>query len=204
MSTCTCLSPGVRVPATLVVGLGNPLLGDDGFGWRAAEQVEQQTRHFQSRVEVDYLAVGGLGLMERLIGYEHAILIDTIDTGQRPSGSIRCLRLNDLPDLAAGHLSSAHDTTLLTAFGVGRALGAALPDDVVIVAVEASVTFDFSEALTPPVAAVLPEVVRLVLGLVTERSGGNVRRRPIEKPHWQGENDDGRYTRTDPGETSVL
>ncbi len=157
------LFPAVPPCSTLVVGLGNPLLGDDGFGWRAAEQVEQQARRLECPIEVDYLAVGGLGLMERLIGYEHVILIDAITTGQLPVGSIRCLTLEDVPDLAAGHLSSAHDTTLPTAFGVGRALGVPLPDDMVIVAVEAAATFDFVETLTPPVAAAVPQVVRLVI-----------------------------------------
>ncbi len=97
-------SPGLFPCSILVVGLGNPLLGDDGFGWRAAEQVEQQTKGL---VEIDYLAVGGLTLMERLIGYEHVILIDVISTGQSPVGSVRCLMLEDLPDPAAGHLLRA-------------------------------------------------------------------------------------------------
>ena len=31
---------GDRQPRTIVVGLGNPLLGDDGVGWRVADEVE--------------------------------------------------------------------------------------------------------------------------------------------------------------------
>jgi hydrogenase maturation protease len=148
---------------TLVVGLGNPLLGDDGVGWRAAEQIERQVRLLEYPVEVDCLATGGLSLMERLIGYQHVILIDAIFSGRVPVGSIQCLTLDDLPDLAAGHLSSAHDTTLPTAFGVGRALGVPLPDDVAIVAVETAPTFDFAETLTPPVAAAVSPVTQLVI-----------------------------------------
>ncbi len=28
---------------TLIVGLGNPILGDDGVGWRIAEEVSKQS-----------------------------------------------------------------------------------------------------------------------------------------------------------------
>jgi hydrogenase maturation protease len=154
-----------------VVGLGNPLLGDDGLGWRAAEQIQRQAELTGCSVEVDCLAVGGLSLMERLIGYQHVILIDAISTGRLPVGSIRRLTLEDLPDLSAGHLSSAHDTTLPTAFRVGRALGMPLPDDVVIVAVEATITFDFIEELTPSVAAAVPQVTQLVTEMLTGLSG---------------------------------
>ena len=157
-----------RVFPTLVVGLGNPLLGDDAFGWHVAEQIQQQAELAGCSVEVDCLAVGGLSLMERLIGYQHVILIDAISTGRLPVGSIQCLTLDDLPNLAASHLSSAHDTTLPTAFGVGRALGVPLPDDVVIVAVETVPTFGFIEALTPPVAAAVSPVARLVIERLTD------------------------------------
>ncbi|MGZ6260732.1 MAG: hypothetical protein ACXWN5_07770, partial [Candidatus Limnocylindrales bacterium] len=57
----------------LVVGLGNPLLGDDAVGWRVVEALEArlETGADHDRVpslELDRLAVGGLTLMERLVG----------------------------------------------------------------------------------------------------------------------------------------
>lgn len=151
---------------TLVVGLGNPLLGDDGVGWRVAEQVRQQAAQAGLPVEVDCLAVGGLSLMERMVGYRQAVVIDAITTGQQPLGSVRCLSLDDLPDRTAGHLGSAHDASLPTALQTGRALGAALPEQVLIVAVEAQQVYDFSDELTPPVAAAVPHAVQAVLAML--------------------------------------
>ena len=141
---------------TLVLGLGNPVLGDDGLGWRVAEQVQQKMGKAKPDVEVDYLAVGGLRLMERLVGYQRAILIDAIMTGQQPVGSQFCLALQDLPDSAAGHLSSAHDTSLQTALSAGSALGLPLPETIIIFGIEAEPILDFGEALSPPVAAAVP------------------------------------------------
>ena len=141
----------------LVVGLGNPLLGDDGVGWRVAQQVCEQVAHAAMPVEVDCLAVGGLRLMERMIGYDHIILIDAVTTGQRPPGSLYQFPLDHLPDSAAGHLACTHDATLQTALAMGRALGAPLPDTVTVVGIECQQVHDFSDDLTSPVqAAVLP------------------------------------------------
>ncbi len=163
---------------TLVVGLGNPILGDDGVGWRVAEEIRRRIPNPQyptakeelgtrdCAIEVDCVPLGGLSLMERLVGYDRAILIDAIATGQQPIGSIACIALEDLPDLSAGHTTAAHDTSLPTALKVGRAMGAHLPEQVTIVAVEAQAVYDFSEELSAPLAAAIPAAVATVMKLL--------------------------------------
>lgn len=147
----------------LVIGLGNPLRGDDAVGWMVAGQVQQQLAKEEYPVEVAYMAVGGIGLMERLAGYEQVILIDAVTTGQRPPGSLYVLSVDDLPHVEAGHLSSSHDTTFQTAFSLGRALGLALPETILIFGVEAAPVFDFTEQLTPAVAAAVPQLTRMII-----------------------------------------
>lgn len=157
------------IPHPLVIGLGNPLLGDDGVGWHVASYVKRALRGMSAQVEIDFLAVGGLRLMERLIGYQRVILIDAISTGQRPIGSIHRLQSSDLPGLAdrqPGHLSSVHDSSLQTALEVGYALGVPLPNELVIVAVEAGRVFDFTERLTQEVAAAVPQAGQMIIELL--------------------------------------
>src|SRR5574341_2320286 len=108
---------------TLIVGLGNPVLGDDGIGWRVAERVIQELQrqsYDRQQVDVICLSVGGLSLMEHLVGYERAILVDAIDTGQGLPGSVSTYNFNELPNPGAGHTSSTHDTTLQAAIEMGR------------------------------------------------------------------------------------
>ena len=150
---------------TLVVGLGNPILGDDGIGWRVAESV----RAIEPSVEVDCLALGGLSLMERLIGYERVIIVDSIQTRDGRIGQVYQFALDELPDLSAGHTTAAHDTSLQTALTMGRAMGAKLPVEVLVVCVEAQRVYDFSEELTPQVAAAIPEATQAVIDLLNER-----------------------------------
>ncbi len=176
-----------------MVGLGNPILGDDGVGWRVAEEVKWRIAdsewqivssepvighakrpsaisHQPSAIEVDCVSLGGLSLMERLVGYERAILIDAISTGQWPVGSVNRFPLEALPDSAAGHSASAHDASLQTALKLGRAMGAPLPPigEIVVVAVEARSVYDFGEVLTPPVAAAVPRAVEMVVETLSE------------------------------------
>lgn len=162
---------------TLIIGLGNPILGDDGVGWRVAEEVRRQISNLQAPIsksrsevgdcEVDCISLGGLSLMERMIGYDRAIVIDAITTARQPIGSVSRFALEDLPDRTAGHTTAAHDTSLQTALKVGRAMGARLPDRVTIVAIEAENVYDFSETLTPPVAAAVPRATEIVLAALT-------------------------------------
>lgn len=144
---------------TLVVGLGNPILGDDGVGWRVAQEIE--TRCIDPGVEVACLALGGVALMERLAGYRRAIIIDAMSTGAAP-GTVLSVPLEKLFNPAAGHTASSHDTSLATALALGRSLGAALPDEIRVVTVEAERFYEFSVGLSPPVAAAVTEAARCV------------------------------------------
>lgn len=154
---------------TLIIGLGNPILGDDGVGWKVAQQVERQlpsppTPLPQGEITVECLSLGGISLMEHMIGYERVILIDSLNTGQYPQGEVVTFRLDALEDLTYGHSASAHDLSLKRALELGRRMGASLPQDeeIQVVAIEAAHVYDFTEELTPPVAAAVPRAVAAV------------------------------------------
>ncbi|MBI5822481.1 MAG: hydrogenase maturation protease [Chloroflexi bacterium] len=152
---------------TLVIGLGNPILGDDGVGWRVAEEVKKQLSP-DSHVDVECLSLGGISLMEHLIGYPFAVLIDAFALDE-PLGSILILKLEDLPNYSAFHTTSAHDTSLQNAIEMGRSLGAILPDEVMVVGVATKRVHDFSEDLSPPIAEAVPLAAKFVLDLLEQK-----------------------------------
>lgn len=157
---------------TLVIGLGNPILGDDGVGWRVVEEIARKTANRQD-VEVDCVSLGGLSLMERLTGYERVILVDSFSAGEKPIGTVSQFKLTELPDLSSGHTTAVHDTSLRNALNVGRTMDILLPsdEDVHIVAIEAENVYDFSEILSPPVEAAVPLAVEAVLQLIQSHLG---------------------------------
>ena len=152
---------------TLVVGLGNPILGDDGIGWQIAQKL-QQLKEIPSDVTIECLAIGGISLMEALIDFDRAILIDAIITHQVPIGRVSCYKLGDLPNLNTGHMTSAHDTSLVDALQLGKSLGAHLPEDISVVTVEAHKVYDFSEEMTSAVAAAVPLALKIIQELLIE------------------------------------
>ncbi len=152
----------------LVVGLGNPALGDDGVGWKIAAAVQSHLSPDQP-VDVVCLSLGGVSLMERLMGYGCAILIDAFAL-EEPLGSILMLKLGDLPHYSAFHTASARDISLQTAIQMGKAVGAHLPDDVTVVGIATKRPHAFSGELSAAVSAAVPQAVKFVLDLVREKT----------------------------------
>lgn len=153
----------------ILIGLGNPILGDDGVGWKVVEYLQQHSS-LPTSIDIDFLALGGISLMERLIGYDQAILVDAIITGQHPIGSVLCFEVDELPNLAGGHLAAAHDTSLQVALQMGHSMDAKLPRRITIIAVEAQSVYDFSEDLTLPIKAAVPEAAKMVMTVMAESS----------------------------------
>ena len=148
---------------TLVLGLGNPLLRDDAVGILVAERLKPLLAD-QAGIEVDVDYWGGLRLMERMVGYERAIVIDAILSGAEP-GTVHVLAPGELPTQRS---ASAHDVNLVTAIQFGRQAGVILPadDHITLIGIEAVETIEFGEELTPEVAAAIPNVVEVVLRLL--------------------------------------
>jgi hydrogenase maturation protease len=149
----------------LVLGLGNPVLGDDGVGWRVIDELGRDPRGI-GPAELDRLAVGGVALMERLVGWERAILIDAFATGECPLGTVTCMRLDDTRLRDAAHLDSEHDAPLSVAIAAGRRLGAAIPADITVVAIEVVRADCFGESLSAPVEAAVPRAVDAIVDLL--------------------------------------
>jgi len=152
---------------TLVIGLGNPILTDDGVGVHAARLVQAGLLP-DSGVDVLELAVGGLALMEAMVGYERVILIDALYTPDEAAGGVVQFHAGELPETL--NSASSHDVDLPTALRLGRGLGAPLPDtdQIQVIGVHARDVLTFGDHLTPRVAAAAPAAAGAVLRLLAE------------------------------------
>ena len=158
---------------TIVIGLGNPILGDDGVGWKVAEEVKKQLTSSPASpllgegnlLDVDFLSLGGISLMEHLIGYDRAILIDAVTSDQK-TGSVIVSNLNEMPDYSAFHVASVHDTSLQNALKLGKSMGVGLPKEVIVVGIATDHIYDFSESLSPAVAQAISKATKIVINLL--------------------------------------
>lgn len=148
-----------------IIGVGNPLLADDGLGIVAAERLA--ALDWPAGVEVLDGGTGGLTLLDLLAGARGVILVDAVAMGAAP-GTLRrftCEELADLPAESPG--LSLHGGGLSEVLALARELGSLPP--LVLFGVEPA-TVELQLGLSPAVAAGLNELLAAVVKEVA-RSG---------------------------------
>jgi hydrogenase maturation protease len=142
----------------LVLGVGNPILSDDGVGIHVARELKKRKL---PGVDVEELAASGLELLDVVRGYDKVVIIDAIQTTKGKPGELHVLEEKDFEKSIHG--SSPHGINIATALALGRKLVPnEMPKEVVFFAVEAEDLVNVSERLTPKVAKALPRIVERV------------------------------------------
>ncbi|MBL7208599.1 MAG: hydrogenase maturation protease [Dehalococcoidia bacterium] len=149
---------------TLILGLGNPILGDDGIGLRVTESL--RARLSGRDITVSESNASGLTLLDLLVGYDRAIIIDAIQTEDGDIGEVYRLEVSDLN--VTRHAASPHDVNLATALELGKRLNLALPQQISIIAIEIPSACTFTEECSPEVEKAIPLAVRMTLAILDE------------------------------------
>ena len=167
----------------LVAGLGNTLLGDDGFGpavvrWLLAHW------EFPREVSVEDLGTPGLGISTWLAGRRAVVLVDTLSL-DAPPGSVHRVEANALG--AAGPRTGPHEVDLRTALDA-LALAGEAPGHLVVVGT-VPVSTETGTALSGPVREAIPRAGEMVLA---ELAALGIRPVPRDPPlpyaaDWPGE-----------------
>ena len=144
---------------TLILGLGNPILSDDGVGIRVARALEGRLN--QQEVTVMETSMAGLNLLDLLVNFDRAIIIDAIQTVGGKVGQIYQLEPSAFD--ATRHAATPHDVNFATALELGNKLDMALPQQIVIFAVEVENVSSFSEECTPEVERAIPVCVEKII-----------------------------------------
>ncbi len=143
----------------LVLGVGNPILSDDGVGIQVARELKKK---HPKGVTVDELAASGLELLDVVRGFDKVVIIDAIQTKDGVPGDLHVLEEKDFEKSIHG--SSPHGINIATALALGRRLvPKEMPKEVVFFAIEAKDLVNVSEKLTPEVERSVPSVVNRVL-----------------------------------------
>ena len=146
---------------TLVLGIGNTLLGDDGVGVYAARELAEKMS--DENVTVMDTAIDGLNLLDVIRNYERLIVIDAIIDERAETGTIFRLTQDQIPppSLSGG---SSHNLNLATTLSIGnRIFPGEIPGEVVVFAVASQNVDCVTEEMTANVKLALPHVVELVV-----------------------------------------
>ena len=139
---------------TIVLGLGNTVLSDDGVGIYTARSLRDSLDGIADIAEAE---LAGFDLIEMMKGYERAFIVDAIELDGEAPGSVFRLVPGDMR--ITPRLVSFHDIDIVTALELGRRLGFEMPSEVVIYAVQVEDALTLGEGCTPAVEAVIPGLV---------------------------------------------
>jgi hydrogenase maturation protease len=140
---------------TLVLGMGNAILTDDGAGIKIARSLKKR----KPELEVIETSEAGIALLDFIVGYDRLIIIDSIKTGEGEPGELYKMEMGAFKPTT--HLTSLHGVDMATAFELGQRLGYHMPQRVSLYAVEVKDNTSFGEECT--------EEVRGKISLITEQ-----------------------------------
>ena len=153
---------------TVIIGMGNPQLSDDGVGLAVAVAVAERLKQ-RITLTVTELNTGGIRLMEAMAGFKRAVVVDAMLSGA-PPGTVQ--RFDPKDFVTTRNTFSSHDTDFATAYDLGRMAGVSLPEQVSFWGVEAREFDLFGERFTAEVAAAVPVAVERIVAQITEWEGG--------------------------------
>ncbi len=143
---------------TVVIGLGNPLMGDDGLGIVVARQLLSRT-DLPDGVQVVDGGTWGLNLLPVIEDAERVLLVDAIDTAEAPGTLIRLSR-ERLPRYLATKISP-HQVDLRDVLALAELRGT-LPDDTTAIGLQPQIVA-LGTALSPLIAGRMEELMSAVL-----------------------------------------
>lgn len=143
---------------TLLLGLGNDILTDDGVGLYVVRQL-RDTLAGCPAIDVRETMEMGLALLDFISGYETVVLVDSIQTGRVAPGVVHELDAAALRQLTG---RTPHFVGIGETLALGRHLGLPMPQQVRIFAIEVADPFTLGAALSPALQAALPAIVERV------------------------------------------
>jgi hydrogenase maturation protease len=144
---------------TLVLGIGNPILQDDGVGIHIINELRPHLKN--SKVTMDIAYTGGMNLLDIIRGFDKVILVDAIKQENSKTGEVKRFTLTEAP---AVHSSNPHDLSLSEALHLAKQLGEKqLPKEIIVIGIVVKNTLDFGEHLSNEVSSAIPNAVTMIL-----------------------------------------
>ena len=116
---------------TIVLGVGNLILGDDGVGIHVVNEVKKQIKN--PDITIDEAITGGMNLLDLLLGYDKAVIVDAVKSDNSEHGEVKRIPLSDFNTM---HSCNPHDVSLIEAIEMAKKMGEEkIPKEIIIIGV---------------------------------------------------------------------
>ena len=184
MSTCTpetvCNPSGYTPPAEhiVVLGIGNVLWADEGFGVRCVETLQREWT-FAPHVDLIDGGTQGLYLIENVQSATKLLIFDAIDYGLAP-GTLKLIENDEVPRFMGAKKMSLHQTGFQEVLCLAQFTGH-YPSQVLLIGCQPEELEDFGGSLRDIVKQTLPQALSLGLERLREW-GAQPQQRPQPLP----------------------
>ena len=144
----------------LVLGIGNLLWADEGFGVRAVQELHRRWR-FPQRVSLVEGGTQGFNLLSHVQDADRMIVFDAIDYGL-PPGTLKVLSNDQVPRFMGSKKLSLHQTGFQEVLGVADLTGR-LPVELVLIGVQPEDMEDYGGRIRPVVKAQIQPALEIAL-----------------------------------------
>ena len=150
---------------TIILGVGNQILGDDGVGIHVANELKHCIQ--DPNITIEEAITGGMNLLDLILGYDRAIIIDAVKTEEGESGEVKRILLSDFSTM---HSCNPHDVSLIEAIEMAKKMGELrIPQEIIIIGVlMKQIPCEFGEELSEKIAAAVPKAVEMILNEINK------------------------------------
>lgn len=151
---------------TLILGIGNILWADEGFGVRV---VEYMAEHYQFDDDVTLLDGGtqGLYLLPFLEEAERLVVFDAVDYGLEP-GMMQIAEGDEVPQFLTAKKMSLHQTGFQEVIATAQLMGYC-PEEMILIGVQPVELEDFGGGLREKTAEQIPPAIQVALSWLEKR-----------------------------------
>jgi hydrogenase maturation protease len=155
----------MAAPRVLILGIGNILWGDEGFGVRAVEQLH---RLYDTPEDVSVIDGGtqGLYLVHFIEEHDYVLVFDAIDYGLDP-GTLKLIRDDAVPKFTGAKKMSLHQTGFQEVLSAAELLGR-YPKKLALVGCQPLDLENWGGPLTSPVRAAIKPAIEIARSLLGE------------------------------------
>jgi hydrogenase maturation protease len=143
----------------VVLGLGNPLMADEGIGVYLVERLLESAAEYPAVEFVD-VGTGGLSILYQIEGRRKAVMIDCAFMDE-PPGAIRRFMPEEVRSTKVLAHQSLHEADLMRIIALARQLGQA-PDEIVIFGIQPE-RVEFRQGLSRTLAERIDEYISMIL-----------------------------------------
>ncbi len=164
--------------SVLILGIGNVLWADEGFGVRCVEEINRQYV-FPENVTLMDGGTQGIYLVQHVQAADVLVVFDAIDYGLEP-GEMKLIHDDDVPNFMGAKKMSLHQTGFQEVLATSDLLGD-YPEKLLLIGVQPEVLEDFGGSLRPVVKAQIRPAIETAVSYL-EEMGMSIQKRETPLP----------------------